>query len=72
MMWAQGMWEIVNIVGLVMIICIAWLVWTERKSEHAFDMDAPDQSDGPHSAERRHYQERKRVVDQARAGTLNR
>lgn len=64
--------EIAIIVGLVAITCIAWLAWTERKSKQAFEMDALDQAwretpDNPHYAERHHYQERKRVVDQARS-----
>ena len=69
----QNMLEIINIVGLAVVACIAWIVWTERKSKQALDKDALDQAwrevtDDPHYAERLHYEERKRVVDQARAG----
>jgi FtsZ-interacting cell division protein ZipA len=65
--------EIAITIGLIAVTCIAWLVWTERKSKQAFDKDALDQAwrempDDPHQTERRHYQERKRVVNQARAG----
>ena len=67
------MLEIINIVGLLVFVCIAWVVWTERKSKLALDKDALDQAwrevpDNPLNAEQRHYEERKRVVDQARAG----
>jgi len=66
------MFEIINIVALLMLTCVAWVVWTERKSKQALDKDALDQAwrdvpDDPHHAERRHYEERKRVVDQAHA-----
>lgn len=69
----QDMWEIVTSVGLIAVTSIAWLVWTERKSKEAFDKYASDQAwrempNDPHPGERRHYEERKRVVDQARAG----
>ena len=62
---------IINIIGLVVVACIAWVVWTERKSKQALDKDALDQAwrdvfDDPHHAEQRHYEERKRVVDHAR------
>jgi hypothetical protein len=63
---------IINIILLIVVVCIAWVVWTERKSKQALDKDALDQAwrevpDDPLYAERRHYEERKRVVDQARA-----
>ena len=67
------MLQIIIIVGLLVVIaCIAWMVWTESKSKQALDKDALDQAwrevpDDPIHAERRHYEERKRVVDQARA-----
>lgn len=69
------MWEIVTSVGLIAVTSIAWLVWTEQKSKQAFDKDAFDQAwrempDDPHYGERHHYEERKRVVDQAGAGAL--
>jgi hypothetical protein len=34
------MLEIINIVGLLVVVCIAWVVWTERKSKQALDKDA--------------------------------
>jgi hypothetical protein len=63
---------IVNIVILIVVVCIAWVVWTERKSKQALDKDALEQAwrevpDDPHYVERRHFEERKRVEDQARA-----
>lgn len=69
--------EIINIIGLVAVVCVAWLLWTERKSKQALDKDALDQAwrevpDDPHNGELRHYAERKRVVDQARAVAPNR
>jgi FtsZ-interacting cell division protein ZipA len=68
--------NIIGIVGLILVACIAWVVWTERKSKQAFDKDALDQAwreapDDPFSVERHHYEERKRVVDQARAGATD-
>jgi hypothetical protein len=36
--------EIINIVGLLVVVCIAWVVWTERKSKQALDKDALDQA----------------------------
>ena len=68
------MQEIITIIVLVSVACIAWMIWTERKSKQALDRDALDQawrevSDDPNYAERRHFEERKRVVDQARADT---
>jgi hypothetical protein len=68
----RDMLEIINIVALLMVVGIAWVLWTERKSKQTLDKDALDQAwreapDDPHYAERRHYEERKRVVDHARA-----
>ena len=68
----QNMLETINIVGLLVAVCLAWFVWTESKSKQTLDKDALDQAwreapDDPRYAERRHYEERKRVVDQARA-----
>jgi hypothetical protein len=68
---------IVNIVILIVVVCIAWVVWTERKSKQALDKDALDEAwrevlDDPHYMERRHYEERKLVEDQARAAAANR
>ena len=68
---------IVNIVILIVVVCIAWVVWTERKSKQVLDKDALDEAwrevlDDPHYMERRHYEERKRVEDQARAAAANR
>ena len=68
---------VVNIIILIVVVCIAWVVWTERKSKQALDKDLLDQAwrevlDDPHYMERRHYEERKRVEDQARAAAANR
>jgi FtsZ-interacting cell division protein ZipA len=68
---------VVNIIILIVVVCIAWVVWTERKSKQALDKDALDEAwrevlDDPHYMERRHYEERKRVEDQARAAAANR
>ena len=61
-----------NFIILFMVASIAWVVWTERKSKQALDKDALDQAwrevpDDPHYIERRHYEERMRVKDEARA-----
>jgi hypothetical protein len=66
------MLEIINIIMLVVVACIAWVVWTERKSKQALDKNALDRAwrevlDDPHYIERRHYEERMRVEDEARA-----
>ncbi len=65
------------IIIFIVVGCIAWVVWTARKSKQAFDKDALDQAwrevlDDPHYMERRHYEERMRVEDQARAAAANR
>ena len=65
------------IIIFVVVGCIAWVVWTPRKSKQALDKDALDQAwrevlDDPHYMERRHYEERMRVEDQARAAAANR
>jgi FtsZ-interacting cell division protein ZipA len=67
---------IINIIILIVVVCIAWVVWTERKSKQALDKDALDQAwrevlDDPHYIEQRHYEERKRVEHQARAAAPN-
>jgi hypothetical protein len=71
------MTEIISIFGLVVIACIAWVIWTEPKSKQALDKDVFDQAwrekpDDALNAERDHYEERKRVVEQARAGVSGR
>jgi hypothetical protein len=63
---------IINIIILIVVVCIAWVVWTERKSKQALDKDALDQVwrevlNTLHYVERRHYEERKRIENQARA-----
>jgi hypothetical protein len=68
----QNMFEIIIIVGFLAVVCLAWVVWTESKSKQTLDKDTLDQAwrdvlDDPHHAEQRHYEERKRVVDHARA-----
>jgi hypothetical protein len=35
---------IINIILLIVVVCIAWVVWTERKSKQALDKDALDQA----------------------------
>ena len=65
------------IIIFIVVACVAWAVWTEQKSKQALDRDALDQAwrevlDDPHYIERRHYEERMRVEDQARAATANR
>ena len=65
-----------NIIILFMVASIAWVLWTERKSKQALDKDALDQAwrevpDDPHYIERRHYEERMRVEDEARAALPN-
>ena len=65
------------IIILVVVVCIAWLAWTEQKSKQALDKDVLDQAwrevlDDPHYMERRHYEERMRVENQARAAAANR
>ena len=66
----RDMLQIINIVGLIVVVCIAWALWTERKSKQALEKDALDQAwkempDDPYDAERRHYEERRQFVDQA-------
>jgi hypothetical protein len=65
------------IIILVVVVCIAWVVWTEPKSKQALDKDAlnqawPEVLDDPHYMERRHYEERMRVENQARAAAAKR
>lgn len=65
------------IIIFIVVVCVAWVVWTEQKSKQALDRDALAQAwrevlDDPHYMERRHYEERKRVADQARAAATNR
>jgi hypothetical protein len=48
--------EIITIIVLVVVFCIAWLIWTERKSKKALDKDALEQAwrempDDPHYVE---------------------
>jgi hypothetical protein len=33
---------IINIILLIVVVCIAWVVWTERKGKQALDKDALD------------------------------
>jgi hypothetical protein len=68
----DAMPEIITIIILIVVVCIAWVIWTEQKSKKALDKDALEQAwrevpDDPHYVERRHFEERKRVEDQARA-----
>jgi len=62
------------IIILVVVVSIALVVWTEQKSKQTLDKDAMDQAwheslDDPHYVERRHYEERKRVEDDAHKRT---
>ena len=68
------MLQFINIVPLFLLAGAAWLLWTEAKSKQALDRDALEQAwrnglNDPNYAERRHYEERKRVVDQAHSKT---
>ena len=56
----------------IVVAFIAWVAWTAQKSKQALDKDALDQAwrevlVDPHDIERRHYEERMRVEDEARA-----
>ena len=69
--------NIIILIALLVAVCTAWAVWTERKSKQALDKDALDQAwrevpDDPHYIERRHYEERMRVEDEARAAAAKR
>jgi hypothetical protein len=62
------------IIIFIVVVCIAWIVWTEQKSKQALNRDALDQAwrevlDDPHYVERRHYERKRR--DQARAAATN-
>ena len=62
---------------IFIVAFIAWVAWTGRKSKLALDKDLLDQAwrevlDDPHYMERRHYEERMRVENQARAAAANR
>ena len=62
---------------LIFAACIGWAAWTVQKSKQALDKDALDQAwrevlNDPHYMERRHYDERMRVENQARAAAANR
>ena len=64
--------QILNIIILIVVVGIAWVIWTEGKSKQALDKDSLEQAwrevpDDPRSVERRHYEERMRVENQARA-----
>jgi uncharacterized protein YpmB len=43
-MLVAGHAMIINIILLIVVVCIAWVVWTERKSKQALDKDALDQA----------------------------
>ena len=30
---------VINIIILIVVVCVAWVVWTERKSKQALDKD---------------------------------
>ena len=69
--------SIIILIVVLVVVCTAWLVWTERKSRQALDKDALDQAwrealDDPHYIERRHYEERMRVEEEARAAAAKR
>jgi hypothetical protein len=61
----------------IVVAFIAWVAWTAQKSKQALDKDALDQAwrevlVDPHYIERRHYEERMRVEDEARAAAAKR
>lgn len=65
------------IIILIIVACIAWIVWILWESEQVLKEAVLDDAwrevlDDPHYMERRHLEERKRVVDKARAATANR
>ncbi len=65
------------IIILIVVACIAWAVRSARQHKQAINECALDKAwrqvlDDPHYAERRHIEERKRVVDQARHAAANR
>ena len=65
------------IIILILAACIGWATWTAQKSKQALDKDALDQAwrellNDPHYMERRHYEERMLVENQARAAAANR
>jgi len=67
----------IELIIVIVVALIAWVVWTEPKSKEALDKDLLDQAwrevlDDPQYMERRHYEERKRVEDQARTAAANR
>jgi hypothetical protein len=64
------------IVILIVVGCIAWVVWAVRRDRQALDKERLDRAwrkvlNDPHYMERRHYEERKRV-ENARFGAANR
>ena len=56
---------------LIVVACVAWVVWTVREHKQVLK-EALDVLDDPHDLEQRHLEERKRVVDKARADAANR
>jgi hypothetical protein len=60
-----------TIILLIVVACVAWVVWTVREHKQALE-EALDVLDDPYDVERRHLEERKRVVDKARAAAANR
>ncbi len=66
-----------DIVVIIIAASIVWLVWLVRQEKKKEDEIALDDAwrevlDDPHYTERRHLEERKRVVDKARAAAVNR
>lgn len=62
---------------LILAACIGWGAWTMQKSKQALDSDALEQAwrevlSDPHYMERRHYEERMRVENQAQVAAANR
>ncbi len=56
------------IIVLIVVGCVAWVVWTVREYKEASEKAALTQAwrevlDDPHYTERRHFEERKRVED---------
>jgi len=53
---------------LIVLGCIAWVVWAVREHKQALEIAALDRAwrevlNDPHYMERRHFEERKRVED---------
>lgn len=64
------MTQIIVIIVLVMVACLAWVLWTPGVSKQVLSTDASNQAwhevlDDMYFSERRHFEERKRIEDDA-------